>query len=53
VRRVFENKEFVEKYVLSRGQVPAIGTPEEFAKTVAEGRAGAKLVVKESGLQPQ
>ena len=53
VRRVFENKDFVEKYVISRGQVPAVGTPAEFAKTVAEGRAAAKEVVLESGLPPQ
>jgi tripartite-type tricarboxylate transporter receptor subunit TctC len=53
VRRVFEDKDFVDKYVISRGQVPAINTPEEFAKEIAADRAGAKLVVKESGLQPQ
>jgi tripartite-type tricarboxylate transporter receptor subunit TctC len=53
VRHAFENKDFVEKYVTSRGQVAAVGTPEEFAKTVAEGRVGAKEVVKQSGLEPQ
>ena len=53
VRQAFESKEFVEKYVTSRGQVPAVGTPEEFAKTVTEGRVGAKAVVAESGLPPQ
>jgi len=53
VRRVFEDKAFVEKYVISRGQVPAVGSPEEFAKTVAEGRIGAKAVVAASGLPPQ
>src|SRR5512143_1933456 len=53
VRRVFADKAFVEKYVISRGQVPAVGTPEDFAKTVAEGRVGAKQVVLESGLPPQ
>lgn len=53
VRRVFEDKAFVEKYVISRGQVPAVGSPEEFAKTVAEGRLGAKAVVAASGLPPQ
>ena len=53
VWRVFQNKDFVEKYVISRGQVPAVGTPAEFAKTVAEGRAAAKEVVLESGLPPQ
>ncbi len=53
VWRVFQNKDFVEKYVMSRGQVPAAGTPAEFAKTVTEGRAAAKEVVQESGLPPQ
>jgi len=53
VRRVFEDKDFVEKYVIIRGQVPAVGTPEDFAKTVAEGRIGAKAVVAASGLPPQ
>ena len=53
VWRVFQNKDFVEKYVMSRGQVPAAGTPAEFAKTVTEGRAAAKEVVQELGLPPQ
>jgi tripartite-type tricarboxylate transporter receptor subunit TctC len=53
VWRVFQNKDFVEKYVISRGQVPAVGTPAEFAKAVTEGRAAAKEVVLESGLPPQ
>ncbi len=53
VRHVFEDKAFVEKYVIGRGQVPAVGTPEEFAKMIAEGRVGAKAVVAESGLPPQ
>ncbi len=53
VWRVFQDKDFVEKYVISRGQVPAAGTPAEFAKTVTEGRAAAKEVVQESGLPPQ
>ena len=37
VWRVFQNKDFVEKYVISRGQVPAVGTPAEFAKNVDRG----------------
>jgi len=53
VRRAFEDKAFVEKYVISRGQVPAVGTPEDFAKLIAEDRVGAKEVVKQSGLPPQ
>jgi tripartite-type tricarboxylate transporter receptor subunit TctC len=53
VKRVFSDKEFVEKYVISRGQVPAINTPEQFANEIKENREAAKQVVKESGLQPQ
>jgi hypothetical protein len=33
--------------------VPAVGTPEDFAKKVVEDRVGAKQVVLESGLPPQ
>jgi hypothetical protein len=39
--------------VISRGLVPAINTPEEFARDIAADRVGAKDVVKESGLEPQ
>ena len=31
VKRIFADKAFVEKNVTSRGQVPAVNTPEEFA----------------------
>lgn len=53
IRHVFENKDFVEKYVISRGQVPAVGSPEDFAKAISAGRAGAKDVVAASGLAQQ
>ncbi len=53
VTRVFADKAFVDKYVINRGQVPAINTPEQFAKEIAADRAAAKDVGKESGLQPQ
>ncbi len=53
VRRAFEDKDFVDKFVLSRGQVPAINSPEEFAKEIETDRAGAKEVVKLSGMEPQ
>lgn len=53
VKRVFSDKSFVEKYVINRGQVPAINTPEEFAAEIKADRAGAEQVVKASGLQPQ
>jgi tripartite-type tricarboxylate transporter receptor subunit TctC len=53
VTRVFADKTFVEKYVISRGQVPAINTPEQFAAEIKADRAAAKEVVKASGLEPQ
>jgi tripartite-type tricarboxylate transporter receptor subunit TctC len=53
VRRAFDDKDFVQKYVISRGQVPAIGSAEDFAKEIEADRAGAKDVVKLSGMQPQ
>jgi tripartite-type tricarboxylate transporter receptor subunit TctC len=53
VRRVFADKAFVEKYVISRGQVPAINTPEEFAAEIKADREGAREVVKQSGMEPQ
>ena len=53
VTRVFADKEFVEKYVISRGQVPAINTPAQFAAEIKADREAAKDVVKASGLEPQ
>ena len=53
VRRVFEDKSFVQKYVTSRGQVPAVNSPDEFAAEIKADREAARDVVKESGLQPQ
>ena len=53
VRRAFEDKEFVDKFVITRGQVPAINSPEEFAKEIVTDRADADEVVKLSGMEPQ
>ena len=53
VRRVFADKEFVDKYVIARGQVPAINSPEEFAAEIKANRDAARQVVKDSGLQMQ
>jgi tripartite-type tricarboxylate transporter receptor subunit TctC len=53
VKRVFEDKDFVEKFVITRGQVAAVNSPEEFAHEIVADRAGAKDVVKQSGLEPQ
>jgi tripartite-type tricarboxylate transporter receptor subunit TctC len=51
--KVVSDPVFREKYIISRGLVAATDTPEEFAKDVKTGRAGAEQVVKESGLPPQ
>ncbi len=51
--KVVADPAFREKNIISRGLVPATGTPEDFAKTIKEGRVGAEQVVKESGLPPQ
>ena len=53
VRRAFEDKEFVDKFVITRGQVPAINSPEEFAKEIVTDRVYANEVVKVSGMEPQ
>lgn len=53
VKRVFADKDFVEKHVISRGQVLAVNSPEEFDAEIKSNRAAAKQVVKDSGLQPQ
>src|SRR5262245_39528195 len=53
VKRVFADKDFVEKYVISRGQVPAINTPEQFAAEIRTDRAEAEQVVKAAGMTPQ
>lgn len=51
--RVVSDPDFQQKFIISRGLVPAIGTPEAFAKDIKTDRSGAKAVVKESGLEPQ
>jgi len=53
VRRAFEDNEFVDKFVITRGQVPAINSPEEFAKEIVTDRVDANEVVKLSGMEPQ
>ena len=53
VRRVFSDKEWVRTYVINRGQVPAINTPEEFAAEIKADRSAAQQVVKAAGMTPQ
>jgi tripartite-type tricarboxylate transporter receptor subunit TctC len=50
--RVMKDPEFEQKFITSRGLVSAINTPAAFAKQIVEERAGAKEVVKESGVEP-
>ena len=50
VRRVFADKDFVQKYVIDRGQVPAINSPEEFAAEIKADRVAGASVAKASGL---
>jgi tripartite-type tricarboxylate transporter receptor subunit TctC len=53
VTRVVSDAGFRDKYIISRGQVPAINTPEQFAAEIKADRAAAQQVVRASGLQPQ
>jgi tripartite-type tricarboxylate transporter receptor subunit TctC len=53
VRRAFADKDFVDKYVISRGQVPAVNSPDEFAAEIKNDRQAAIQVVKASGMEPQ
>lgn len=53
VARVVSDPAFRDKYIISRGQVPAINTPEQFAAEIKADREAARQVVKESGLEPQ
>ena len=45
--KVVNDPAFLDKNI-ARGLVPATGSPEDFAKTLKEGRVTAKQVVKES-----
>ncbi len=53
VASIFQDKAFVQKHIIDRALVPAVNTPEEFAKQIIKDRALAKRVVEEAGLKPQ
>jgi tripartite-type tricarboxylate transporter receptor subunit TctC len=53
VARIVSDPDFRDKYIISRGQVPAINTPDQFADEIKFDRAAAKEIVKLSGLEPQ
>lgn len=44
---------FRERHLLARSLVPAINTPEEFARLIKEDRAVAQKVIRDAGLAPQ
>jgi tripartite-type tricarboxylate transporter receptor subunit TctC len=51
--KVVNEPAFREKNLYSRGLVPAINTPDEFAAEIKNNRAVAQQVVKDAGLEPQ
>ena len=51
--KIVDDQAFLEKTLISRGLVPAIDTPAEFAAEIDKERAIARQVVKDAGLQPQ
>ena len=53
VARVVSDLGFRDRYIISRGQVPAINTPEQFADEIKIDREAAREIVKLSGLEPQ
>jgi tripartite-type tricarboxylate transporter receptor subunit TctC len=53
ITAVMNEPGFEDKFLISRGLVEAIGTPEEFAATIQSDREAAKEVVKESRMEMQ
>ncbi len=53
VASILSDPGFRDRHLISRGLVPAVNTPEEFAQQIREDRATAERVVKEAGLEAQ
>jgi tripartite-type tricarboxylate transporter receptor subunit TctC len=53
VRAIVGDKDFQEKYLFSRGLVPALDTPDAFAAEIKAGRATAREIVKGAGMEAQ
>jgi tripartite-type tricarboxylate transporter receptor subunit TctC len=51
--RIVKQPEFQQRHILARSLVPAINSPDEFAKEIEAERPVAKSVVEESGMTPQ
>jgi tripartite-type tricarboxylate transporter receptor subunit TctC len=48
---VYKNQTFVERNLISRGLVPAVNSPDEFAAQIVKDRAVAEQVVKDAKLE--
>jgi tripartite-type tricarboxylate transporter receptor subunit TctC len=53
VARIVKQGDFQQRHILARSLVPAINTPDEFAKEIERERPIARQVVQDSGMQPQ
>src|SRR5262245_46793124 len=53
VVRIVGEPEFRRKNLIERGLDPVAGSPEQFARLIADDRAAAAQMVKEAGLEPQ
>jgi tripartite-type tricarboxylate transporter receptor subunit TctC len=53
VAGIVNDPAFRDKHLTARSLVPAISTPDEFARQIKQDRAVAERVVREAGLQPQ
>jgi tripartite-type tricarboxylate transporter receptor subunit TctC len=53
ITTVINESGFKDKFLIQRGLVEAIGTPEDFAAEIKRDRESARQVVKQSGMEPQ
>jgi tripartite-type tricarboxylate transporter receptor subunit TctC len=53
ITAIVSKPEFTAKHLSARSLVPALNTPEQFAKDIIRDRAQAKKVVHAAGLSPQ
>jgi tripartite-type tricarboxylate transporter receptor subunit TctC len=53
ITAVINEPGFKDKFLIQRGLVEAIGTPEDFAAEIKRDRESARVVVKQSGMEPQ
>lgn len=53
VAAIVSDAGFRDKHLTARSLVPAINSPEEFARQIVEDRAVARQAVKDAGLTPQ